>query len=205
MTKSPLWDSEVGFGKDGDPNGEVIFTRARCVTDGPFKNQTLLYFGDETKPHCLSRAFQRGSRSFKNFGKIVNPDALNRILEQPTYEDFNQELEDGPHDAIPMSIRGDFSKTTAPNGLSFRTLVSIFLQSIKQFVLTTVPSDPVFFLHHTQLDRMWWEWQRRQKLRGTGIEGPGNLDYLYPYGGLAPDKKVREIMSTESDLLCYTY
>lgn len=34
------------------------------------------------------------------------------------YEAFNLELEDGPHVAIPRSIRGDFSLLTAPSGRS---------------------------------------------------------------------------------------
>ena len=42
----------------------------------------------------------------------------------PDYEAFYLALENGPHDAIPNSIRGNFIKLTAPN-------------------------DPLFFLHHT--------------------------------------------------------
>lgn len=26
--------------------------------------------------------------------------------------------------------------------------------------LTAAPGDPVFFLHHAYLDRVWWRWQQ---------------------------------------------
>jgi tyrosinase len=34
------------------------------------------------------------------------------------------------------------------------------------------PGDPVFFLHHTNLDRLWWEWQSANStVRLTEIGG----------------------------------
>lgn len=27
--------------------------------------------------------------------------------------------------------------------------------------LTAAPGDPLFFLHHAYLDRVWWQWQQR--------------------------------------------
>lgn len=34
------------------------------------------------------------------------------------------------------------------------------------------PGDPVFFLHHTNLDRLWWEWQSQNASRLTEMSGP---------------------------------
>lgn len=33
------------------------------------------------------------------------------------------------------------------------------------------PADPLFFLHHTNLDRLWWEWQSKNASRLTDISG----------------------------------
>lgn len=76
--------------------------------------------------------------------------------------------------------------------------------------------DPVFFLHHTQLDRLWWKWQQVDPK--TRLEDySGKAAYAYesnseaslkdslPVGDLAPDVRVGNIMSTESELLCYRY
>lgn len=41
--------------------------------------------------------------------------------------------------------------------------------------------DPIFFLHHTNLDRLWWEWQKLDlPARLTDMGGPNtpNLTWL---------------------------
>jgi len=74
--------------------------------------------------------------------------------------------------------------------------------------------DPLFFLHHTQLDRLWWLWQQRQPANGLTAYGGhkerhsiemANLDDTLFYKGLASDIRVREVMNVEGDLLCYRY
>lgn len=74
-------------------------------------------------------------------------------------------------------------------------------------------TDPVFFLHHTQLDRMWWQWQQQdpeqrllQYSRNSLMDNEVNaLDDVFHFGDFAPDKKVSEVLSTETELLCYRY
>lgn len=78
----------------------------------------------------------------------------------------------------------------------------------------TSTTDPLFFLHHTQLDRLWWLWQKRQPGRGlTAYSGPkqrhsiemASLDDLIQMQGLAEPVKVAEVMNIQGDLLCYDY
>ena len=74
--------------------------------------------------------------------------------------------------------------------------------------------DPVFFLHHTQLDQLWWIWQHsdiknrlRQYTGKAAYESSeeASLTDVIPMGGLLPNIQVAYIMSTETDLLCYRY
>jgi tyrosinase len=74
--------------------------------------------------------------------------------------------------------------------------------------------DPIFFLHHTQLDRLWWLWQQRQLEGGlTAYSGHkhrhslemSSLEDGIEMQGLAPLVKVADVMDVRSDLLCYTY
>ena len=79
------------------------------------------------------------------------------------------------------------------------------------------PLDPVFFLHHTQLDRLWWIWQRaepqniekrRREYLGKAAHNSkqhASLTDVIPMGGLAPDINVSDIMDTDSGPLCYRY
>ena len=76
------------------------------------------------------------------------------------------------------------------------------------------PLDPVFFLHHTQLDRLWWTWQRAHpekrlaeyigKAAHNSTEKASLADVI-PMGGLGPDVTVRKLMNTEGGALCYGY
>lgn len=64
------------------------------------------------------------------------------------------------------------------------------------FQLTAAPGDPIFFLHHAYLDRVWWQWQQKDLqvrlseiggnnypdaqtllLAGEGDPSPGLIDY----------------------------
>lgn len=73
----------------------------------------------------------------------------------------------------------------------------------------------MFSLHHTQLDRLWWKWQQiepqKQLTEYLGEAAyvddskDATLDDLIILGGLAPDVRVRDIIDTESVLLCYRY
>lgn len=94
--------------------GEAI-VHGHCITDGTFANIEIPYIDDEYHPHCLSRGFLHGE-SLRELGQWFRPSAIDGLMERDDYEEFLLGLEDGPHIAIPRSIRGDFSMLTAPSG-----------------------------------------------------------------------------------------
>ena len=74
--------------------------------------------------------------------------------------------------------------------------------------------DPLFFLHHAQLDRLWWMWQKAQPVvKQTEDSGKAAQNSVHlalasdvlPMGGLAANVHVFEIMNTRTGLLCYRY
>lgn len=79
------------------------------------------------------------------------------------------------------------------------------------------PSDPIFWMHHTNLDRVWWSWQKKDlENRLRDVTGPvvildwdnkqgGNitLDYPLSLGYNNWDAKVEDMVDIAP--LCYTY
>ena len=77
--------------------------------------------------------------------------------------------------------------------------------------------DPLFFLHHTQVDRLWWIWQQQNPGARTfayngNIPNPDGsagaavtLNDKLPMGGLAADGIVRDVMDVKNAKLCYKY
>lgn len=71
--------------------------------------------------------------------------------------------------------------------------------------------DPIFYLHHSQLDRVWWLWQTRDKenrVKDYGGEGDihnGTLSDVLSLAGLDKDLTVADIMDTEAGGMCYRY
>ena len=151
------------------------------------------------------RGFAIGE-NLTRFSAALEPTALDQLLQTPDYSTFNLGVEDGPHLSIPRSIHGDFSTVTAPAGLSHS--VDCAGNELTRRV------DPVFFLHHTQLDRLWWRWQqvdeaaRLKDYSGKAAytsSSEASLRDPLPLGSLGPDVPVEEMMKTESDRLCYRY
>ncbi|KAG9250118.1 uncharacterized protein F5Z01DRAFT_428292 [Emericellopsis atlantica] len=183
---SPVWDIETGFGGDGtggDPS---------CIVDGPFAGFQVAYRASGYAPHCLSRQFNGSGTSMLKHA--YTPAVIEEIFGIPGYDAFRQRLEGYPHGAIHSAIGGDMVPAHSPN-------------------------DPIFFLHHGQVDRIWTLWQqenpenrtfdysgvRRQTFPGGPQPGEASLDDLLEMQGMATDLPVRDLMSTTSGQLCYTY
>lgn len=74
----------------------------------------------------------------------------------------------------------------------------------------------MFFLHHPQIDRIWWQWQQMNPDKrlseyngkadhyGEDESREVSLDDKLPMLGLAEELTVREVMDI-SGRLCYTY
>jgi tyrosinase len=121
VPKSAIWDAKTGFGGDGSLNkteptyGGRSFRK--CVNDGPFKDLYPMYFGGDYTPHCLSRGWNDGSENVgKMFSDNYTKEAVNKIQEVKSYDEYRQQLEAGPHGAIHSAMGGDMIPNTSPNG-----------------------------------------------------------------------------------------
>jgi tyrosinase len=130
---------------------------------------------------CLTREWS-GS-----IDPVTSTDMLNRLMANSrSYDTFRVNLERDPHSAVHVNIGGDMGEMISP-------------------------SDPVFFLHHAMVDKIWNDWQ---KLRPDNMRAyNGNQDgwqnfrggraatnhILYPYN----DWTVADTFDTEA--LCFRY
>ncbi|PPR08304.1 hypothetical protein CVT24_000763 [Panaeolus cyanescens] len=204
LLSAPVFDAESGFGGEGvpgtytppdDPTGENrIFPEAfhGCVQDGPFANLTLHYGpGKYITDHCLTRGVNDTMKEFLNSAAVANATA------QPNFELFRIEVEGEPvtpthkvHDGGHIGIGGEMSN---------------FYSS---------PGDPLFFLHHANLDRIWRSWQMSTPSRLFEVTGRSTvdppytnitLDFILDVQTLGPAVAIRDIMDIQSSPGCYTY
>jgi tyrosinase len=78
------------------------------------------------------------------------------------------------------------------------------------------PGDPLFFLHHGNIDHIFWLWQQKDlKERLNQVGGPVEpfdysgknvtLDFEVDIGALAGSVKLRDLLDIHGPTLCYTY
>jgi tyrosinase len=82
------------------------------------------------------------------------------------------------------------------------------------------PADPIFYLHHSNIDRTWWSWQTRNlAVREAEISGPlvffdygnaiaGNATLTTPvWVGLADpvEYEAGELLHIQKGPFCYRY
>ncbi|KAI9598753.1 hypothetical protein BDF19DRAFT_431330 [Syncephalis fuscata] len=142
-----------------------------CIQDGPFKN--IKPFGlDPTWPQCLFRQYNLGQQ----LSRFNTPEEIANIIHSShTYTEFAQRLEGIPHAIIHNNIGGLLKFMGAPN-------------------------DPLFFMHHGNIDRYWAEWQKQKPEQAKSI-GPWDVNTtLRPW--YVPASSV---FDTQSDQLCYVY
>ncbi|KAJ4347254.1 uncharacterized protein N0V89_011194 [Didymosphaeria variabile] len=189
MPLAPVWDVEGGFGGDGQRDTPITVGEGRCVSDGPFANVEAQYFGDEAKPHCLSRGFASDAH-IERIGEPISPDALEELRERSTtFAEYAPELEHRAHIFMRDGVRGDFRAYTGPY-------------------------DPVFFLHHVNIDRLWALWQTSATGGDIAYGGPrhdtagasaATVDDVLNIGNLLPSVPVSAVIHTSNGFLCYQY
>ncbi|CRK07805.1 hypothetical protein BN1723_008946 [Verticillium longisporum] len=201
---SPVFDAETGFGGNGVRTGSTEPGFERCVVDGPFAHTNLTLamgwpnMNDQgDRLHCFTREFNNASGNDEN-GEIIigdmqaaayNSKVMNTIYGFDNYAAMSNMLEGLPHAQIHSIIFGDMGPATSPN-------------------------EPLFFLHHANVDRAWAKWQGRNATRLADYTGfndanrviSASLDDRMPVMRLADEEPiVRDFMDTQAGPLCYTY
>ncbi|CAE6412534.1 unnamed protein product [Rhizoctonia solani] len=137
------------------------------------------------EPHCLTRRFNISEPVVSNWTKSV----VNKIMQYDNYLEFWNNTELHPHDNFHRAIGGDLRRQYSPN-------------------------EPLFFLHHAQIDRLWTIWQGRNETRlhdyaGNTVQNAtvdtASLNDQLLTLGFAPTRDVDDFMDTMSNGLCYTY
>ncbi|KAJ5012447.1 Tyrosinase ustQ [Colletotrichum sp. SAR 10_99] len=120
--------------------------------------------------HCLQREFDMSVLEQYN-----SPSEVNTTLEYSSYSAFRPGIENGLHRGGHAAIAGDMANNYSPN-------------------------DPVFFLHHGAIDRVWWEYQNDSAVEGSLSDVLSMVD-----GWVDSVPTVEDVMWVQNDIFCYTY
>jgi Common central domain of tyrosinase len=153
---SPLW-TDAYLGGDGDQGNNNL------VPDGPFKNWTALIFNVVTNT-LVPRSFPGLQR---RLGR--DPQGLPTLPTRAHVDSATDPNVENVYDSPPWHGGSDPSFRNRLEGWLLRPGVDPPGAGLHNRVHTwvggdmlpgTSPNDPVFFLHHCNVDRIWAEWQR---------------------------------------------
>lgn len=180
-----IWSSDFMGG-----NGR---SRDQRVTTGPFAYSTgqwtLTVNDTPDTPKYLRRAFGVISQRL------------------PTSRQVNRALSRIPYDASPWNFNTDPRRSfrryaeNQIHDLAHRWVGGTMMQA-------SSPNDPVFFLHHCNLDRLWARWQKRNPTKpyrpsSGGPTGHNLDDPMWPWTSESNPPTPRKMLSHTS--LGYTY
>ncbi|KAL4899842.1 hypothetical protein BDW74DRAFT_183331 [Aspergillus multicolor] len=137
----PYWDEVTDY--EAGPIGQSsIFDpefgfggngvgRDNCINDGPFRGHTLrIRSGEGNGDYCISRKFNQ------NVWRWASRSNISECFAERRYTDAWWCYNLYPHSAGHVAVGGVMEDPTESNG------------------------DPLFYLHHAYLDRLWWRWQQ---------------------------------------------
>jgi tyrosinase len=217
---SPLFDPVYGFGGNGPyipdeeaaafPNLPFVVpgrSGGGCITDGPFADRNVsLGLGDsvEYQPHCLRRDISPWLLTH-----AANADVVSHVLDAPDFWEFNKRAQGG---LMPDEITLHGSGHIAIGG-NAGEIANV----------NSSPGDPIFYLHHANLDRVWEQWQAKNSANRNDFFGP-DKEWSYPfdffgptvyqnitaefglvYSQLAGANKVQDLLHPQKGPLCYVY
>ncbi|KAJ3121866.1 hypothetical protein HK098_003319 [Nowakowskiella sp. JEL0407] len=211
--KSPVF-SPSAFGGNGDfiaidPNNTAEVVEDALKTDNSL-DSTLTGNSTAYNPHCISRDF------VPSLSHVLSKDNVKRTLSYPDFYHFDYFLQG--EDFIRSGFnQSEFGVHGAGHFVVGGTLGSMGSQY-------SSCSDPTFYLHHAQIDRLWWLWQMQNpRKRLYEIGGPVDpvpffgpvpistrnvtLDFPIDLAELTAPWKITfgDMMNTLGGPLCYDY
>ncbi|KKK13556.1 hypothetical protein ARAM_001726 [Aspergillus rambellii] len=165
----PYWD-EIADWESGPLNKSRIFDStlgfggngigdSKCVEDGPFKNLVLNIGRDgKNASYCLTRDFHQANFDW------ANSTYLDECRSIQNYTAAWACYHAYPHAAGHAGVGGLMYDPIASNG------------------------DPIFYLHHAYMDRLWWKWQQMDLPRRLHDMGGPNV----------PDQRVLDSVGLQS-------
>ncbi|KAI0291784.1 Di-copper centre-containing protein [Multifurca ochricompacta] len=233
---SPYWNwtidapdfFESSFWKDSNPlsglGGWGVPSKDFSVPDGGFKALHLSY----PSPHTLRRNFTLRPWDipfifFTEPKKMANTSfsasEIEKLLETPSgdYKGFQKSFEafQGAHGAVHLIMGGDLGGQCPRNAPANCTPGP-----------TWSPNEPLFWMHHAMVDKVWFDWQNRDPANAKSffggsvqaIQSPDtynqypnggppflSLNSTMPADGLFPEVAIGDVLSTTSGVLCYVY
>lgn len=204
MTQAPIWsdDPQTGFGTNGqDFTKDPVGLGGGAVEDGAFANLQLYYPEQHNleRNYNLPTSYEQDGRTWGS--QFFDQKAMSQIQSQPNYAAFavglegvdpNKEVSNhaGPHAIIHVIIGGDISPTAY------------------------AANEPLFYLHHANVDYHWWKWQSAKDsrlreysgitTRGSSVRNAKLTDIL-GFLKLAQDPTVADVMDTTAYPYCYKY
>ncbi|KAK7706673.1 hypothetical protein SLS64_007504 [Diaporthe eres] len=186
---SPILDPDTGFGGNGTGADQ-------CVTDGPFANSTLTVGPNTTytpEGYCLKRHVNETFSAGAAADIIATCDNLTDYADAGIWC-----IGASPHTAGHGGVGGGVSGSIGDIYVS--------------------PGDPLFYLHHAFIDRLWWQWQNEDidtRLYEIGgyttypASDGGNTTTTLEFGlqllGVWDDKVVGDVMDLHNSFLCHEY
>ncbi|KAI5861276.1 hypothetical protein GGS23DRAFT_160792 [Durotheca rogersii] len=223
ILKSPIFHPDTGFGGNGPYIEDVSYfpeewqtgidipgrSGGGCIADGPFAGSNIsMGPGNHTEynPHCLRRDMSPWLMT-----QSLNKSTVEFILNSTDYFELDHRIE-----GLELGLSGISIHVGGHLGIGGK---------IGEMSNTySSPADPIFWLHHCAIDRLWDTWQRKDwQKRKVDIGGPDTqwaypydyygelpyenvtLDFVMNFGKVAPEVKIREVMDIHDAPFCIAY
>ncbi|KAJ2139735.1 hypothetical protein IW136_002816 [Coemansia sp. RSA 678] len=181
----PYWDSTRDY---RNPESSPILRGTTLGGNGQGPNRCLRdgIQGSWTMgfpgDHCLRRAFNNGNSILP----WVPAELISSYIQSDRFiSRFRENIEYGIHGAVHLGLGGDAATRFAPN-------------------------DFFFFMHHANIDRLWWLWQNSHNMldyNGPGTNGEASLSDVIPqnndvsFGGA----RAASVMVLGYNSVCFAY
>ncbi|CUA68023.1 hypothetical protein RSOLAG22IIIB_07703 [Rhizoctonia solani] len=206
---SAMWDTdpESGLGGFGNPDDDYTL---------------------KTGGLDLHLAYPMQYRPYPGFGGAANVSAnstfsqeeVDALLSQPegNFTAFQEYMEKivGMHSAVHGILGGDLAGL-CPKGSSNTSVCPT------EGAPTFSANEPMFHMHHGNVDRLWWLWQEKSQVNKAAFHGGSvqnmsalttypngqtpwlNKTSLIPTAGMYESYSIEQVMDTRSWPLCYVY